>query len=378
MKVGIITFHFAGNQGAALQCYALQTYLEKRGHAVQVINYCPPYHANKYAAKKNPFLSARTVWRKNSSRNLLRRAAASAKGFASGVRHTLRGTDKVRFQRFAEFTGKHLHQTDIYRSVAQLRKNPPDADVYISGSDQLWNPELTDCRFEEAYFLRFGPGQTKRLTYAISLKEHYSDAEKRKLERLCSDLDGICIRETNADLASCVQQDIAVCVDPTLLLDAADYAQAESQLQVTEPYLFVYGFETNDTINAAVSKIAAEKGLKVINGAPNRIRLHCPCEKVYDFGPGEFLAYIKNAAYVVTSSFHGTAFSLIYEKQFSVIAHSTRGKRMTELLQKLDLLDRIWHEDAGSWQDEIDYSCVRQQLHQLRSTTHQYFETHSI
>lgn len=374
MKAGIITFHFAHNQGAVLQCCALKTYLEKLGHDACVIDYRPSYHAVKYAAVKNPFVTAHNSWKKNFRKPLVKRVVAAAKGFARGTVDTIKGKDAAMEAKFAAFTDKNLNQTRRYSSLAALKKNPPQLDAYISGSDQLWNPELLDQSLDAAYFLDFGGDNVKKITYAISPKESYSEKEKAQIKELCASLDAVCIREENPCIAEVLDEPYTVCIDPTLLLNEEDYTPLESERLEKEPYIFVYGFETSDAINDAVRIISEELGAKVINGSPERIKLTTDCKRVRNFSPDEFLSYIKHAEFVVTSSFHGTAFSLIYKKQFAVVPHTTRGKRMTELLGKLGLESRLWLENGCDWQSKIDYTLPYENLQKLRDKAKGYLE----
>lgn len=371
-KAGIITFHFAHNQGAVLQCYALQTFLTRLGCDAKVIDYRPAYHTVKYSAWKNPFRVARGNWRRNRKKPLVKRIVIAARGFARGLVADLKRTDRAADLKFRAFTEKFLRQTRTYTSLEELCWDPPAMDAYVSGSDQLWNPELLDYCFDPAYFMDFGGEKTRRLTYAVSLKEHYSKGQKAQLRKLCRRIDGLCIREENADLTQAVGREAKVCIDPSLLLDREDYLPLETKRKVAEPYVFVYGFETNEQILQAVQTVAEAKNLKIVNGSPKRIRLTVPCKRLFSYSPDEFLSYIHHADYVVTNSFHGTAFSVIYKKNFIVVAHSTRGRRMTELLGKLGLEGRIWRDATCDWKAPIDHGAAYEKLELLRGSARSY------
>lgn len=372
MKIGIITFHFTTNQGAVLQCFALKKWLEKHGHEVQIINYRPPYHMVRYVPKKNPFMAARGTWRKNGKFSFVKRAYTSARSFARCLKDNKRQVDRAKYAKFTEFNSNYLNETKNYKSLSALQKDPPNMDLYISGSDQLWNPELLDATLDGAYFLNFGNKNTRKITYAVSAKEHYSEGEKQKLKELSRSLDAISIREANQDVVDSVNLPVHVCIDPTLLLDQADYLPLESKRLEPAPYLFVYGFENTEIIDHVVHTIADAMNLKIINGCPHRIRLTGECIKVYDYGPQEFLSYMANADYVVSNSFHATAFSIILQKPFVVVPHKTRGKRMIELLGKLGINERLWLDDECAWKTEIDYKNVKKSLLSLRKESEEY------
>lgn len=372
MKVGIITFHFTTNQGAVLQCYALKTWLEKHGHEVQVINYRPGYHTIRYQPHKNPFLIARGAWRKRNYLSMPKRVYAAGVSFFHTLQENKENFDAEKFRLFSSFAEEYLSETRVYPSLKSLQNDPPQLDVYISGSDQLWNPDLLDMVLDGAYFLDFGDKRTKKITYAVSAKEHYNNKEKRLIANYCEGLDAVSIREKNKDIDEVLKGREKVCIDPTLLLDKDSYVCIQSERLVSEPYLFVYGFENSTEINTAIHVIAEKYHLKIINGCPHRIKISDPHESVYDYDPKDFLSYIANAHFVISNSFHATAFSIIYEKDFVVVPHSTRGKRMTELLEKLGIKDRVWNNDSQDVSELIDYKSVKDRLLMLRKESEDY------
>lgn len=372
MKVGITTFHFVPNQGAVLQCYAMQKYLEQQGHEAFVIDYRPGYHTVRYAGWKNPFSYALWYWKKYRSMGLFSRTVFSGRAFLRCLISDFKGTDRNMECLFREFTNKHLHLTRPYTSLKKLRKNPPDLDAYISGSDQLWNPALLDQEYDPAYFLDFGNPDVIRIAYAVSLGNLPSKGECEKMRMLCKNLDAISLREYNEEAISAIERDVHVCIDPTLLLDAEDYEAVECENDQTEPYIFVYGFETNADIQAAVDLAVKRYGCRVINGSPARVRLHGNVQNLRDFAPDRFLTLIKNAACVVTNSFHGTALSIVYKKNFITVPHTTRGVRMIELLGKLGLNSCLWKNEAFSFETDVDYTSVDEKLHSLRKCAIEY------
>ncbi len=373
MKTGIITFHFAHNQGAVLQCYALQKALGEMGHEASVINYCPVYHTVRYSAIRNPFLMAKQSYNKMKNRKITVRIYNMARNFAKGIYINIKKTYVLREENFSRFINKNLNLSDKYKTLDALRKNPPKYDAYVSGSDQLWNPELMDGAFDPAYFLDFGAGDIRKITYAVSLKESYTNDEKKVMKKLCENLDAVSIREENATADEVLNGDYTVCIDPTLLFGMEDYEEVISEKTEDKPYIFVYGFQTSDEIIEAVNKISQELGVRVINGSPDRINIK-GVEKVYNYGPDEFLSYIKNAEVVITNSFHGTAFSLIFKKKFVTISHTTRGKRMIELLGKLGLSDRIWGNSECDWNKDIDYAEAGKKLEELKAEAFDYLK----
>lgn len=354
MKIGTVTFHFPFNCGAALQCYALEHVLESFGHEVRVVNYCPWYHQNRYASYKNPVYYAKKKMREP-ARNILTRTYHGAKGFRDTVR-SWKGAKKrlVRERKFGAFRKAYLHETRMYRSLRALQADPPECDLYIAGSDQLWNSKLTEGRFDPAYFLDFGKENAKRATYAVGSYFADPDAAKKEIAPMLRRLDAVSLRETRflPDVADAAAGSVPIHIDidPTLLLNAEAYdALLPKKPLETEPYILVYTMPgpAQRQANDAAIRFAKQTELKLIdvNGNPNAENRRVGDSRIVS--PQEFLWYVKNAAYVVTNSFHGTVFSVLYKKRFAVILHKETGNRVSELLDKLGLSDRYTDETGG-------------------------------
>ena len=376
MKIGIITFHFPYNCGATLQCLALQTKLESLGHEVCIINYRPWYHQNRYTPMKNPIYWGKKCFDKE-TRSFPRKVYKGMKGFFQTV-SSWRGNaeTKIKDAKFSSFIQSNLHETKVYRTLKQLQDNPPACDVYISGSDQLWNAGLTDGSFDAAYFMKFGSPKTGRMTYSVGTNFGSLQNPAAVLEDLVKDIDIISIRENKwravLEEATHGKKEIHTDLDPTLLLNKEDYyPKMSDQLTKTEPYILTYTMpnETQKQINNGARLLGKELGMKVIdiNGNPNGMNKKADDSRIC--GPDEFLWYMKNADYVLTNSFHGTAFSLIFEKQFMVIPHSITGYRATELLDKVGLSSRykkITTDAVEEMKKEIDYTLIRDRVHELQ------------
>ena len=215
MKVGIITFQLAWNCGAVLQCYALQEYLRKLGNEVVVINYRPAYKEYRYKKYGNPFVNAYKELQTSGTKS-------AAKKFARTVLNYRADSEHIRqWNGFKEFCEKYLNLTREYTNIDELRADPPPCELYISGSDQLWNPKLTNGRLDEVYFLNFGNENVRRITYAISACELNLNKYGSQLKELCCGLDALSLRETEGKekLEFLLGKEISICPDPTFLLD---------------------------------------------------------------------------------------------------------------------------------------------------------------
>lgn len=379
MKVGIITYHFPYNCGATLQCFALQTKLEALGHEVCIINYRPWYHQNRYTPLKNPIYFANKRFH-DPAGNFLKRCYHAADGFCKTV-YAWRHYPKISLKekKFRPFVKNNLHETKVYRSLKQLQKNPPKCDIYISGSDQLWNAALTNGKFDSAYFLNFGNEKVGRMSYSVGADFSKLQNPETVLEDLVKDLDVISLRESKwlpaVEKAAKGKIPTHIDVDPTLLLDSETYCKHMAQLpEEKEPYILTYSMigETQKQVYNGARLLSEKLGMKVIDVSGDPTQMNKKVEDNRLCGPDEFLWYVKNASYVVTNSFHGTVFSVIFKKQFVTIPHAITGNRVTELLDKLGLEKRynyVTTEAVDEITNEIDYDSVDQKLEGLRKNS---------
>lgn len=372
MKIDIITFHFVSNCGGVLQCFATQKFLEKHGYEVSIIDYRPEYHVIRYKAFKNPFIYIKYYSKQFQGRSLPKKVLLAIRAFGRCIYLDLNASERNVTKLFEGFIKKNFNLTQKYVSIEQLKRNPPVADVYITGSDQLWNPDLLNGDFDPAYFLKFGPMDIPRISYAVSSGRELSTQEISKLKALSDALTAISMREYSAQIAKVIERDIHVCIDPTLLLDAEDYYSIESKITESEPYIFVYGFENTSGLHDALEIAKGKYQCHIINGSPHRIKLDDPVQKLRDYGPDRFLSLIKNAECVVTNSFHGTAFAIIYKKDFITISHSTRGGRMTNLLYNLGLSSRLWGSSDFDFRGLPDYETIEDNKSLLRMYSSNY------
>lgn len=385
MKVGIITYHFPYNCGAALQCFALQTKLEELGHEVCIINYRPWYHQNRYTPLKNPVYFAGKRFR-DPADNMLKRCVHAGDGFLRTVSswRTYRNVE-LKEKKFRGFVKRYLKETKVYRTLKQLQKDPPKCDMYISGSDQLWNCGITGGVFDSAYFLNFGSDEIGKMSYSVGADFSKLENPEAVLKDLVKDLDVISLREEKfmPDVEKAVEGKIPthVDVDPTLLLRAEQYCDYMPDMPAEpEPYILTYTMtgETQKQIYNGARILSEKLGMKVIDvsGDPNKMN-----KKVEDnrlCGPDELLWYIKNAEYVVTNSFHGTVFSVIFQKKFVTIPHAQTGNRVTELLDKLGLskrYHRVTTEAIKEVTNDIDYDAATEKLNALRSRSAEFLQS---
>lgn len=126
---------------------------------------------------------------------------------------------------YDDFVKKHLTQTRLYRTLEELKEDPPEEDVYIAGSDQIWNPKVLGRDLDRAYFLDFGPDTVRKIAYAASTGEAPDETERKAIIKNCSSLSAISLREDCEGLTEYANGKSHVCLDPTLLLRAEDYRE---------------------------------------------------------------------------------------------------------------------------------------------------------
>lgn len=349
MKIKTITCHHVYNYGASLQAYALQHYLETLGHEVEIIDFNPWFHCDRY----NPF------WM---PKNAIGRAAQIIKifPFMRYVWYPYKAYKGGMFKTwgrkaaFDKFEKEYYHLTPIkYYSSEQLQKKPPRADVYVAGSDQIWNT-FSENGKEPGYYLDFGKESIKRISYAASLAsstimEEYKVFIKEKLARF----NAISVREkTGAKLLIDLGIDnISVVLDPVFLLDKSEWQQLSLKGNLYglshESYVLVYDFLGNDNnMISFVKKYAEEKSLIIVSINDFSERDYADIN-INNAGPLEFLSLVDNAACVVASSFHATAFSVILEKEFYTfnLKGHNNSSRMLDFLSTIGLQDRMNSED---------------------------------
>ena len=245
-----------------------------------------------------------------------------------------------------------------------------------AGSDQIWNPDLTDG-LDLTFFGDFVKGRGKKISYAASIgKNILTECELKKMVQAIEYLDVVGVREVSAAnlLQNNTEKDIYVNIDPTLLIDSKAWRRFITKRIRNDKYVFVYALEKNMKLINAAKQIAKRKNLNVVfldmkNYYGKRGRSY------YSAGPIEFLNLLYYADCVVTNSFHGTVFSMIFEKKFFSIPHKSRSTRVIDLLSELGLSDRVVFEYSGkeNIDSPIDYKRVNELLSIKRKKSEKYF-----
>jgi len=357
-KIGIITFHRAVNYGALLQAYALEKAIEKLGAQCEIIDYrtsnIEKYYYRKVSADLKP------------------------KQFIKKV--LFLSQQKKRNRQFDEFTRKYLTMTkEVYSSKDKLKKVNSRFDAFITGSDQVWNYECTSGDF--TYFLDFVEDCEKKNSYAASfgkfnLKSNRYDQAMKLLDSFWS----ISVREEvgRKFIQNNINKTVEVHIDPTFLLGKNEWTKIAAEVNKSE-YILLYSVDLMPSVLNVARKMAKDSGLDLIliTLRNNFIKLN---DREYNCSlcsPEEFLGYIKNAKFVITNSFHGTALSIILNKEFYMVYNKDDGldnSRLGMLLDSFLLSDRAVEYENAHRNKNIDYSYVNQRINTKKADAVEYLK----
>ena len=331
MRIGILTFHCAHNYGAVLQAYALQEYLSGKGHIVEIIDYRPSYLTEPYRVK--------LFWFRFFSKNPIECMGR----FLNESFYYL----PMRYKRWFAF--EHFIKKQLNLSAPIIGKQIPEMyDAYIVGSDQIWNPKLTGGIFDDVYFAHFNfeKGDKKYISYAASMgATTLSEDEKKHYLKRLVDFDKISVRENVlADLLQPLSnKPIAHVVDPTLLV-GKDYWRKITKIPFSgKKYVLVYAITRDAIVFEKAKNLANQLNIEVIELTSGIVKEK---GKYQTSSPAHFLGAIKNAEFVITTSFHATIFSILFNTPFyTVLLGGGENSRVSSLLKMLDLQERIKRED---------------------------------
>ena len=344
-KVGVITFHDYDNYGALLQSYALQNCLKDLGANPEIIDYACDYIRKPFALKR---LKNKGVF------NYIY-------GVIGYICYLPRAKKFNAFRKRISYS-EHVTKETIDRMDGKY-------DVYIAGSDQIWDYHLTN--FDKAYFLNFVT-KGKKCSYAASIGEHLPSTQyQQEYTRLLQGFDHILMRESyGADVVNQLIGEKPDCsCDPTLLLTAKQWEPLMAKSKKKKDYILVYQLGVNPSFVNFVKRLKKQTGLPVVY-VPFPLVGFMSCNISLAPAPEEWLRLFHDAKYVVTDSFHGAVFSILFHKPFFVKVDGHHvNKRVEELLTRLNMTDRIIRDDLESdaITAQMDYTYADKQLEIFRS-----------
>lgn len=356
-KVGIITMHKVPNFGSALQAYALQQKVDSLGCDAEIVDYYYPneYHCEKQGLAYFP------------QRSLVRLFLLNVVGqillflrIGKFRKRSIESIERFRLQKnYRRFYRKYFKLSRFYGSMDAIKNNPPDYDVYMTGSDQVWNSRFIGG--DSAFFLGFAGAGKPKVSYAASISNRGIDKEyEKKYQQYLKDYKSISVREAStakivSDLTGC---DVNVVCDPSLLLDKDEWLKiCPKQVLVDGEFLLLYvqsySFDPYPNIVSFTQKMAKRLGLKVVVLMGLKEGYAVDGATVFETaGPFEFLQLFRDARFVITTSFHGTAFALNFGKDFYSVVKEINGDdcRIADFLRQcsaehhlleIDSLDHI-------------------------------------
>ena len=352
-KIELVTMHRVKNYGSVLQTYANQKVLEEMGHNVEVLDYYPERYTKKGMLERirnqNKYLRKFKVLR-------------------IIARILILPSYLKRFKTFEMFLKKNIKLSEkIYYSYDEIKNNLPAADMYMTGSDQVWNSEWNGG-IDRALFWDFEEiKKEQRIAYAASFgKNQLSEEEKDITKKLLLGYNAISLREKKG-VEICEElgvKDSREVLDPTLLLTSEEWEKIASNRFMDEEYILVYNLNRNSRIDKYAKNLSKKTGVKIkyisyqMHEFYKNGKMYCN-PKVEDF-----LSIIKNAKYIISDSFHATAFSLIFHKEFVIIYPGKFSVRLQNILIKLGLEDRVAvdEKDLKIIDKTIDYEKVSLKL----------------
>lgn len=330
MRVGIITFHFVNNFGGALQAYALRRVVSERcGVEAEIIDY------------RNWFIRL-------TDRIRLLPISSDRQEILSGIR-TMRQRVSRR-NRFGHFTMDNNELSRKYLNHWQLNRTPPGDDKYICGSDQIWNPYLT-MGVSTNYFLCFEKDPDNKIAYAPSFgTDGIGRMYERRIRRYLKGIGHLSVREKSGQklIKEVTGLDAVRLIDPTFLLDKEQWSViGRNPLKKKEPYILLYIMQRDMEVYEYVRKIKSQMGIKVVEISRYGYQPGFIDETLVDVGPAEFLGLFRDASFVCTNSYHGLAYSIIFEKDFFLMKCKRFRARINNML---DLLHIDISEGGTEWE----------------------------
>lgn len=375
-KVGILNVQWVDNYGAVLLAYALQLTIDAMGYQAEIIDYRPV----TVTKSKSLIKRVRDNYEQFGLKGIADKVIQKVFGKPRGNVNT---SSEEKHRRFEAFRERYLKRTRPYHAISS---DDFDYNIYVVGSDVVWKPDRVLSCESEVYFLNFTADKPcVRVTYAASIgtdDEEKLTAIAGKMGEMIQKFDSISVREKASIpfVQKLSGKEVQWCIDPTLLLTKQEYdkllnSSVSGEFRTTR-YIYFYCFENNTEAAELVNRYSREMKLPVICqcGIPEKI------ENLIEYsqhdGPVEFIQRIRDADFVITDSFHGTVFSIIYGKSFITLSRGNISIRMKDLLSRLELMDRYVADPSSNdlCLSRIDYSRTEQIIDAWRKESMIYLE----
>lgn len=370
-RICIITYSRTRNYGGILQAYGLYRYLELKGHDVALIDYIPRRcNVNNKIEFVDDATSRSKFWGKN----------RITKWMFSIIRFP---SIKKSFTPFLDFMDSRVRFTKAYYSEPELEKDVPAADIYITGSDQVWNSQFSiDQKLDLPFYLPF-VSSAKKISYASSFGRDYIPPEHRELvKKLIGDYNAVSVREeTGQKILFDLGINSKVVIDPTILCPIEEWEKIASP-QIDKGYILLYQVVFNEQTYDVAKSVAEELHKKLICiSLDDKDKRYIKTGLIVTPRIEDWLSYVKHADGVITDSFHASVFSILFKRQFIVNSSIRKGmsSRIINLLQLLDLEDRNVNsfnvtEVSNKLERKISWTDCKEKMKKLRDTSMEWLD----
>jgi len=362
-RLGIVSYNRYGNftnYGSALQSWALKTAVDRLGegrYESVLVNYCPDCLLDK-----DPLDPMRNMWDKDpEARRLCEKTLPAI---------------RINYDQFCRFFETQFQNTSCRYTSENFENCLKDENLtgFICGSDTIFC--VNEFGIDDGFYANYPCMQGRSIAYAASFGDaKFSSEDEALLQKRLRNFRAIALRENM--MLPYVQSHVNVpsrrVIDPTLLLDAQDYASITADRQEEAPYLLLYARRYNPAMEAFADKLAKEKGLKVVEislRADNAERHRM----FYEAGVEEFLSLVKHASFVITNSYHGMIFSVQHRRPFFLFSREQCDNKIEELLSLMGLSSRLLVDGSKADFSEIDYDAVHERIREARKGSLQFLK----
>lgn len=353
MVINVITRHAPPNYGSLLQAIATQRVIMNLGHECRIINYIPKCETGVRMAITQ--LEQKTKWRRNPIKKAIYLMVAEPKTLLMD-------------RKFLAMRKKYLLMGPYCATTGELKKLYAEKkdEVFLTGSDQVWGP-ISTGHYDPTYFLDFVPKSSRKLAFAASFgKAIFDEQTLKEYAVLLKKYDSLAVRE-NVAVELLKKMDISAkqVLDPTLLMDADAWSEYVKPMKKLEKYVLVYQIHANSDLDHYAVKFAEKAELPLLRVSPLLHQARRSGKFVYCPDISGFLDLVKNAAYMVTDSFHGTAFAINFNTQFvEVLPNTGTSSRNQSILEFTGLTNRIVRDlnDFSYIDQEIDFKEANEKI----------------
>lgn len=360
MKILLVTIHNAVNYGAVLQTFAMKKILENYGE-VEVLNY-----DNKHISIDFQLI----------------RVKLSIHGFLGLMKDIFRIIPRKKvLTKFNDFLNKNFKLTELVdkNTINKIKK----FDIYVAGSDQIWNPKCVseNSTLDSIYFLSFAPANSNKTSYASSFGSYiFNTSEEENIKDLLKDFHTISVREIGSKnyLENILNREISHVLDPTLLLNKEQWINSFGlkEKKEKEKYILIYSVPKTKLIEKVAKYIKEKLNLKIIAIDQGLTTVATVDKQIRDAGPIEYLDLFLNAEFIITDSFHGTCFSLNFNKNFISVAPGIHSNRIESLLTLVGLKSQLVtnENDLHNISNNLFYDKINMKIDKIRENSINYLD----